>query len=291
LQVFPSYWRMQFNIDWILLRQMLRYSAPLILAGIAGIINGYIGSTLLKNFGTGSLESNLSDGGVFGAAAKIPVMMNLFTQAFNYAAEPFFFRNANEKGSERVYGQVAQAFTLVSCVAFLGIMLNIDWVGMFLGADFRAGLATVPVLLLANLFLGLYTTFSIWYKLADRTAVGGWIALGGSLITIVMNVVLIKQGYSFYAPAWTALVCYLFMTITSYLAGQKYHPIQYPLKRMALYLLLALLAYGLSEWGRYCAQGSLLVILSINFSILLAYFAAIAWVEKPMVLRLLKRNR
>lgn len=290
LQVLPTYLRMKFQIDWVLLRQMLSYSLPLIIAGVAGVINQFIGTPLLKYLGEGDLRENLGEGGVYAAATKIPVMMNLFTQAFNYAAEPFFFRNANEKGSEKVYGQVAQAFTLVSCVAFLGIMLNIDWVGLFLGENFREGLDTVPVLLLANLFLGLFTTFSIWYKLADRTAVGGWIALGGSLITIVLNVVLIKQGYSYYAPAWTSLVCYVFMTITSYWAGQKYHPIRYPLGRMALYLVLALLAYGLSEGVRYWAQDLLWVILCINFLILLAYFAAIAWIEKPLLQALLRRR-
>lgn len=290
LQVLPTYLRMKFQIDWVLLRQMLSYSLPLIIAGVAGVINQFIGTPLLKYLGEGDLKENLGEGGVYAAATKIPVMMNLFTQAFNYAAEPFFFRNAHEKGSEKVYGQVAQAFTLVSCVAFLGIMLNIDWVGLFLGENFREGLDTVPVLLLANLFLGLFTTFSIWYKLADRTVVGGWIALGGSLITIVLNVVLIKQGYSYHAPAWTALICYVFMTITSYWAGQKYHPIHYPLGRMALYLVLALLAYGLSEAVRYWAQDVLWVILSINFLILLAYFAAIAWIEKPLVQALLRRR-
>ena len=291
LQVLPSYFRISMPLDWVLLRQMLRYSFPLIIAGVAGVINQLIGTPLLKYLGSGNLKSNLADGGIYSAATKIPVMMNLFTQAFNYAAEPFFFRNANEKGSERVYGQVAQAFTLVSCVAFLGIMLNIDWVGLFLGKSFREGLDTVPVLLLANLFLGLFTTFSIWYKLVDRTAVGGWIALGGSLITIVLNVVLIKQGFSYYAPAWTALVCYVFMTVTSYWAGQIYHPIKYPLGRMVAYLLLAILAYGLSEVVRYWAKDNLMVILSINFVILLAYFAGIIWIEKPLVLRLLGRKR
>jgi O-antigen/teichoic acid export membrane protein len=291
LQVLPTYLRMKLQIDWVLLRQMLRYSFPLVLAGIAGVINQFLGTPLLKFLGVGDLNTNLEEVGVYSAAVKIPVMMNLFTQAFNYAAEPFFFRNANEKGSERVYGQVAQAFTLVSCVAFLGIMLNMDWVGLFLGENFREGLDTVPVLLLANLFLGLFTTFSIWYKLIDRTAIGGWVALGGSLITIVLNVVLIKQGYGYYAPAWTALICYVFMTIVSYWAGQKYHPIHYPLGRMALYFLLALFAYGLSEGLRYLTKGALPVILSINFLILLAYFAAIAWIEKPLIKRLLVRKK
>ena len=115
-------------------------------------------------------------------------------------------------------------------------------------------------------------------------------ALGGSLITIVLNVVLIKQGYSYYAPAWTALICYVFMTIVSYWAGQKYYPIQYPLGRMTLYLVLALLAFGLSEGIRYWAKDAFWVILSINFLILLAYFAAIAWIEKPLIKRLLARK-
>jgi O-antigen/teichoic acid export membrane protein len=287
LQVLPTYLRMHLRLDWKLLAQMLRYSFPLIIAGVAGVINQFIGTPLLKFLGEGDLKSNLEVGGVYGAAVKIPVMMNLFTQAFNYAAEPFFFRNANAEGSEKVYGQVAQAFTLVSCVAFLGIMLNLDWVGWFLGEDFREGLATVPILLLANLFLGLFTTFSIWYKLADRTAIGGWIALGGSLITILLNVILIKQGLGYYAPAWTALACYGFMTVISYWAGQHYYPLKYPLGRMLLYLVLSLAAYGLSELVRPALNASLPLRLSVNFLILLIYFAAIAWIEKPLVLRLM----
>lgn len=270
-----------------LLGQVLRYSFPLIIAGIAGTINQLIGTPMLKYFAGGSLEANLSLGGLYGAAAKIPVMMNLFTQAYNYAAEPFFFRHADRGDAQQLYSRVAQAFTLVSCVAFLVIMLYLDVaIAYFVGPNYRSGLGVVPILLLSNLLLGLYYSFSIWYKLTDQTAYASWIALGGAAITLVGNVVLIPW-LGIYGPAWAALGCYGFMVAASYWTGQKHYPIPYPLRRMGTYLAIALGGYGaqivlFQLWVPPAYGWQLLV----NTLLLLLCGGLYAWVEWPQLQKL-----
>ena len=217
--------------------------------------------------------------------------MNLFTQAFNYAAEPFFFRHADRSDSDRIYAQVGQAFALVGSIAFLGIMLYLDLIQFFLGRAFREGLGVVPILLIAYLFLGLYYNFSIWYKLTDRTIVGGLIALGGTLITLTINFTLIPEpSVGYYAPAWAALACYGFMAATSYITGQFFHPIHYPVGRMLLYIGLAVLAYLLSLELRKIIADQLVIVLLVNTLILIAYVGAIALLERKTVRRILKRS-
>ena len=176
LTFFPfvtAYRNLRSRFDKLLAGNMIRYAAPLVISAIAGIINQFIGTPLLKYLGPGTISQNLSDVGVFNAAAKIAVLMTLFTQAFNSAAEPFFFRHSQRDDSKIIYGQVARAFTLTGSIVFLGILSFIDPISLFIGPDFRSGLHILPYLLLAYLFLGLFYSFSIWYKLEDKTYFGG----------------------------------------------------------------------------------------------------------------------
>ncbi len=299
LQLLPQFLRVKWQIDWPLLRQMTLYAWPLVIAGVAGTVNQQIGTPLLKYL------SSMSQVGLFNGASKIAVLLNLFTTAFNYAAEPFFFRNADRGDAKAMYGQVAQAFTLVSCLAIGGILLGLDLVvaARFVGPEFTKGFGIVPIMLLANLFLGLFYSFSIWYKLADRTNVGGTLAIIGSLISIGLNVWLIPQiGY--YAPAWAALACYAYMAVASYLSGQKHYPIAYPIKRMAWYMGLTAIAYTLSQVVRnflikngipaQLDQLNLLEkwpILAVNLLLLIALLAALAYIERNLLKRFLKRSK
>ena len=245
LLLIPSLFKISWKFDFQLWKQMLLYAAPLVLAGIAGIINQLIGIPMLKELSGPSLEENLKQAGIFSAASKIAILMALFTQAFNYAAEPFFFKNADHKESKNLYAQIAQFFALGGSIAFLGVMLFLDVIQLFLGKDFRQGLHIVPILLLAYLFLGLYYNFSAWFKLTDKTRYGGGIALGGTLITLSMNYFLIPIiGIS--APAWAALACYFFMAAATYIAGQKHFPIPYSIPYIILYIGIALIAWLIS---------------------------------------------
>ncbi len=271
----PVYFRIRLVFDGALWRRMFRYAAPLIIAGVAGIINQLVGIPLIKELASDDVDYNLQLVGLYGAAAKLAVLMNLFTQAFNYAAEPFFFKNAaQQEGSVEIYAQIARAFTLVGSFAFLGIMLYLDLIQFFLGREFRSALGVVPLLLLAYLFLGLFYNFSIWYKLADRTVIGGYIAVGGAAITLGLNFLLIPRiGY--FGPAWAALACYFFMAAASYWTGQRQYPIPYPVPQLALYVGSAVAAYGLSVVVRPYLGGELGWILGVNSLILLGWVGSV----------------
>ncbi len=249
LALLPEYLKIKLQFDANLWKKMLGYAMPLILVGIAGVINQLISVPMLKELLPYEFDENMSIAGKYAAVAKIAILMSLFIQAFNYAAEPFFFRNADRSDSHKIYADVGQAFALVGSVVFLGIMLYLDVIKYFIGSDFRENLTIVPLLLIAYFFLGLYYNFSIWYKLTDRTEIGAWIAIGGAIITLSINFTLIPQiGYT--APAWAAVVCYAFMALTSWIIGRKYYPIAYPIGRMLAYIGLAIL----------CWQGSLLLL-------------------------------
>lgn len=264
-----------FYFDKALLRKMIIYSMPLVISAIAGIVNSLIGIPMLRFLASDAAA------GIFSAASKLAVLMNLFTQAFNYAAEPFFFRHSEREDSKEIYAQVAQAFAIVGSVVFLGIMLYLDIIQYFLGKDFREGLGILPIMLIANLFLGLYYSISIWFKLSDKTTVGGYIAIVGSLITLLVNYFFIPNpAVGYFAPAWAALFCYGFMLIACYLLGQRYFPISYPVGRMSTYIILAIGLYGLSEWVRMQWPGNHIGIFIINTMLFVFYLFVLFKMER-----------
>lgn len=263
----PLYYQLAWRFAQDVWRRMLNYALPLVLAAFAGIVNTLIGTPLLKELGPGSTEENLALGGMYAAAAKLAVLMNLFVQAFNYAAEPFFFRQSAVSDDRKIYADVARAFALVGSLAFVGIMLYLDVIQYFLGADFREGLGILPILLVANFFLGLYYNFSIGYKLSDQTRWAGYIALLGSVITLAINFIFIPS-ITIYAPAWASLACFLSMSVAGYLLTRKYWPVDYRLDKMLYYLILGLGVWGLSEWLKPLIPESLIIRMLAN-SILL----------------------
>ena len=268
LLLIPSYFNLKWIFDAEIVKKMLWYAGPLVIAGIAGIINQMVGIPFIKYLATPDQATNWELVGDFGAAVKIPVLMTLFTQAFNYAAEPFFFRNADRSDAKVVYGEVAQAFTIVAALAFLGIMLYIDILQFILGENLRGGLGIVPIMLIAYLFLGWFYNFSIWYKLQDRTIVGGYIALGGTAITLLLNFILVPK-IGIYGPAWAALVCYGFMAFLTYKTGQQNYKINYPIRKMLLYVMVSLSGYFLSEWLQSLFEYQIFLKTTINTIILI----------------------
>ncbi len=246
LMMLPLYFKLRLKLDKELWKRKMKYVAPLILAGFAGIINETLDRTLLKKLLPGSLEENLEQLGIYSGNYKLAMLMTILIMAFNYAAEPFFFRNANRDDSKQLYGKIGQGFALVGSLAFLGIMSYLDLIhGIFTGGEkYRAGIHIIPIVLLANFFLGLYYNFGIWFKLSDKTMFGTYIAIGGASITILINVFFIPI-YGFTASAWATLACYAFMATVAYLTGQRHYPISYPVKRMALYIIMALIGFGI----------------------------------------------
>ncbi len=279
----PSYFRLKLVFDWTLAKQMLLYAWPLIIAQMAGVLNLQMGILFIeKNY-----EEDMT--GIYSAAVKIPILMTLFTQAFNYAAEPFFFRNADASESKKVYAQVAQAFAVVGVLVFMGIVFYIDLLQYILGKDFRSGLGIVPIFLIAYFFLGLFYNFSIWYKLTDRTIIGGYIALIGTAISFIVNAILVPiPSINIYGPAWAALFCFAFMAGAAYWTGQKQYKIDYPIRSIGLYLMIGLSGYFLSEWGKSIWEGYLFPTLFINTLILLACLIGFYFVDSNFADSILK---
>ena len=284
-----AYKNLKSRFDKLLAGNMIRYSAPLVISAIAGIINQFIGTPLLKYLGPGTISQNLSDVGIFNATAKIAVLMTLFTQAFNYAAEPFFFRHSQRDDSVLIYGQVARAFTLTGSIVFLGILSFIDPISLFIGPDFRSGLYILPFLLLAYLFLGLFYCFSIWYKLADKTYFGGRISFVGTLITVVLNIVLIPH-LGMLGPAVAALACYFFMAAAAYISGSFYYPIPYPVDKMTHYLGGAIVGYIATTFIPAFFPNDMIYRTLFGGIIFSCYIIFLLFIERKMVISWLKQK-
>lgn len=276
IMLLPWWRRMNWQFDRALWQKMMGYALPLVVVGISGMINQLSDRFLLKELLPGDLKGNLDQLGVYNACIKIAVLMNLFTQAFKYAAEPFFFSHADRSDARQLYAQVGQAFTLAGGLAFLAIMLYLDYFQYLIAGSYREGLVIVPITLLAYLFLGIYYNFSAWYKLTDQTRIGAYISVGGAVVTLVVNIVLIPRiGYA--GSAWAALACFGSMMAAGYLIGQRYYPIPYPIGRMALYLVLAIGIYYLSD--RFRVDG-LALRTAINTGWLVLYVLIVYGMER-----------
>jgi O-antigen/teichoic acid export membrane protein len=223
---------------------MLRYTWPLIILGLAGMINETLDRIILKKLMDNKSEAQIAQG-IYGACYKIAILMTIFIQAFRFAAEPFFFGKAKEKDSKRSYAVIMKYFVIFCLFLFLGTLMNLPWIKYLVAEEYWSGLKVVPVLLLANLCLGVVYNLSIWYKLSGQTKYGAMIAIAGALVTIVVNVIFVPE-FSYVACAWATLAAYGSMMILSYILGQKYYPIKYNLRAMFVYTFLALSFYFLS---------------------------------------------
>jgi O-antigen/teichoic acid export membrane protein len=229
--------------DATLSPQMIRYAYPVMLTGLAGMTNEFFSRTTLNHWlppGFYGSITNKNALGIFGACYKFAVFMNLGIQAFRYAAEPFFFSNANDKNSPALFARVNHYFIVTGCVVLLGVSLNMELFKYFIGNNFWDGLNIVPILLLAYLFLGVYYNISIWFKLTNQTHFGTLITLAGVVITIAGNYLLIPL-FGYMGSSWAALLCYFSMTVLCYLIGQRYYPIPYSVLKDLSYITCTML--------------------------------------------------
>jgi O-antigen/teichoic acid export membrane protein len=261
---------------------MLKYALPLLVLGLAGIVNETMDRILLKRLSPEAIAQ--SQVGIYSACYKVSIFMTIFIQAFKYAAEPFFFNKSKDENSKDTYANVMRVFVLVCSVIFLGIMLYMDIVQYFVDKPYREGLRVVPILLMANLCLGIFYNLSIWYKLTDKTRFGAYIALFGAAFTLSLNYLLIpKTGYM--GAAWTTLCCYFSMMVVSYVFGQKHYPINYNLIKIGFYMLLALLFYFISTW---LPIHSLALRLTIHTVLLICYLGIILGIDRKYLLSQLR---
>ena len=240
----PDYLKLSFRLDPKLLRQMLAYSIPLMVAALPGVINDFLDRILFRYFDTNA-DAWRSSLGLYQAAVKLAVIMNLFIQMFRYAAEPFFFRRAREKDSRQLYASVQEYFTAFCGLVFLGVILYIDVVALILGPQFREAVGVVPIMLLSYMILGMLFNVSMWYKLSGKTNMVIWITLAGLIVTAIV-IVLFMPEYSYWAAAYGHLASYVVMFVISSLLGAKYYPIPYRWGRLAGIIICMGAAYGLS---------------------------------------------
>ena len=240
----PDLLKLSFRLDPKLLRQMLAYSLPLMVAALPGVVNDFLDRILFRYFDTNA-EAWRSSLGLYQAAVKLAVIMNLFIQMFRYAAEPFFFRKAAEKDSRKLYASVQEYFTAFCGLVFLGVILYIDIIALILGPQFRSAVGVVPVMLLSYMILGMLFNVSMWYKLSGKTNMAIWITLSGLAVTAVV-IILFMPKYSYWAAAFGHLASYVVMFAISSILGAKYYPIPYRWGRLAGIVLVMGSVYGAS---------------------------------------------
>tara|TARA_B110000037_G_scaffold112767_1_gene129984 strand:+ start:7645 stop:9102 length:1458 start_codon:yes stop_codon:yes gene_type:complete len=282
--------KFRFTWDKVVVRTMTIFALPLVLAGFAGIVNEVIDRVLLSKMlaGSNSLEYAESQVGIYSANYKLSILITLFITAFRYAAEPFFFAQEKNKDKNKIYSKVMTYFVIVVSLIFLVISLNIYLFKWFIpNPDYWEGLKVVPILLLANVFLGIYYNQSIWYKLADKTKYGAYIALGGACLTLTLNISLIPViGYMGSAIATFAV--YFSMMVASYYYGQKHYPIKYNLRKIGLYIISAIVLFGISKLivrDQTIFTWSLFI---MNGMFLLVFIGIILFIERPI--RILKKG-
>ena len=287
LLLYQYFLNIRLHFDWQLIKHMLRYSFPLVIAGFAGIVNETMDRILLKHIiydgsSPDSLHFAETQVGIYSACYKLAMLVTILLQAYRYAAEPFFFSQSQNEDKNKTYVRVMNFFIATVSLVFLVVSLNIDIFKLFIrNESYYVGLGVVPILLLANVFLGIYYNQSIWYKLSGQTKFGAYIAIGGAGLTLLINALFIPT-YGYYASAWATLIVYGLQMAASYYLGQLYYPINYNLKKFALYTGGALFLFAISK---LLAIDSSTVRFVVHNSLILLFVSMVYVLEKSNLKR------
>jgi len=244
----PEFLSIRFKWDGHLWKEMIIYALPIMIFGFGGVINETFDRVMLGWWAPGNLHEQKVQVGIYGACYKLSILISLFVQAFRLGAEPFFFKEAKDSSdAPKTYARVMNYFVIVICSMFLFVMLYIDiWREFIRNRQMWTGLSVVPVLLLANMCLGVYYNLSIWYKLSSNTTAGAIITVGGAVLTVIINYLFIPQ-YGYMACAWATLACYGGMMITSYIWGQRVYPVPYNLRKILYFFIVMIVFYALQQ--------------------------------------------
>ena len=243
----PDMFRIQWKFDGQLLKTMFSYSWPILVLGIAGILNQVADKIIFPLVYPDEAQANVQLG-IYGSCVKIAMIMAMITQAFRYAYEPIVFAKSKDADKTEYYATAMKYFIIFTLLAFLCVMGWMPVLKYIIGADYREGLGVVPIVMMAEIFMGIYFNLSFWYKLIDKTIYGAWFSLVGCIVLFAVNILLIPT-YGYWACAWGGFAGYGTAMVLSYIIGQKKNPIPYPLKSITLYFITAMVAYALMEWG------------------------------------------
>jgi len=272
-----------------LLKKMVKYSLPLMVAGLAGMTSETLDRVLLKYLIVvpegieKASEYVMGQIGIYGANIKVAVLMVLFIQAFRYAAEPFFFNYSKNTDAKVLYARVMKYFVIFGLFVFVGITLFIDIVKYLIGENFHEGLAIVPILLLSKLFFGIIFNLSLWYKLTNLTKYGAILAFAGAIVSVFLNIILIPK-FGYYGSAWASLFSYFVMMLLSFFMGQKFYKIKYDLLNIAMYFVLAISIYFLNLLVRDVFNYYLV----INFIFIIVFILVVIKKENIDIVKLYK---
>jgi O-antigen/teichoic acid export membrane protein len=276
LVLFKEIKQLQFSFDTKLWKEVMRYSAPLIIVGLGGMVNDVLSRLIYRHVVDLPQQQADHELGIFANIFRIALLITILIQAFRMAAEPFFFNKSKEENAQKTYARVMKFFVIACCFMFLAIGLFLDvfrWIfETFANPRWTEGLDVVPLLALGNIFLGIYYNLSVWYKLTDKNMFGAVITIAGAVITIVLNMILIPKLH-YTGAAIATFSCYLFMMISSYLLGQRYYPVPYAVKKLVAYIVLVVLIYFIHLGLLRFVSGSLLFSLSSG----LALFILFTW--------------
>lgn len=268
-------------LDRGLLKRMLVYSFPLLVLGIAGNMNQNLDKILLPYLVADKADA-MAQLGIYGACCKVALVMMMFTQAFRYAYEPFIFAENRREGGDNfeAYRSAMKFFVIFSMVIFLGVMFYMPILQHFISERFRSGLQVVPVVMIADVFFGVFYNLSLWYKLTDKTIWGTWFSLGGLVVTVALNILLVPR-FGYMGCAWGAFACYGAMMLASYFVGRAKFPLRYPVGRIGAYFLGALALYALGQYAEFDNQW---LTMAARTPLLIIYLLAILKFEKiPLI--------
>ena len=274
----PELIHMRFRVDMSLLRRMLSYSWPILILGIAGILNQAADKMIFPLVYPDKAQG-ISELAVYGACAKIAMIMAMITQAFRYAYEPFVFAQSRERGQAHMYAMGMKYFVIFTLLAFLCVMAWLPALRYMVGADYWQGLRVVPIVMAAEIMMGVYFNLSFWYKLIDKTIYGAVFSIVGCTVLLAVNFYGIPR-MSYMACAWGGFAGYGTAMVLSYIVGQKKNPIPYPMRSMAGYVLLAVVLYVLitlvpDEWP-------VLLRLAAGTALVVVYAAYTVWRDMPL---------
>ena len=277
LLLITEYTGFRWRFDAKLLRTMLSYSWPILVLGIAGILNQTADKMIFPYIYDGSdMQEQL---GIYGACSKIAMIMAMITQAFRFAYEPIVFAGVKDKDQHEMYEQAMKYFIIFTLLAFLMVMGYIDILKFLIGKDYWTGLRVVPIVMAAEIMMGIYFNLSFWYKIIDKTIWGAWFSGLGCLVLIAVNLFFVPK-YGFIACAWGGFAGYGVAMVTSYFIGQEHYPLNYPLKDIALYTMMAALAFAVMMYLR--DDLPLWLSLAVNTILILLFLAVIIKRDLPL---------
>ena len=264
----PDLFKIEWRFDVSLLRRMFRYSWPILVLGIAGILNQVADKIIFPLVYPDEADANVQLG-IYGSCVKIAMIMAMITQAFRYAYEPIVFAKSKDSDKNEYYAKAMKYFLIFTLLAFLCVVGWMPVLQYIIGADYREGLRVVPIVMVAEIMMGIYFNLSFWYKLIDKTIYGAWFSLAGCIVLFAVNLLFIPR-YGYMACAWGGVAGYGTAMTLSYIVGQRKNPINYPLRDMFLYVVLtAVLLVGatfvndhLSQWAAL-AVNTLLILLFV----------------------------